>query len=85
MFQDKYKRNNSEIFQVPSTKWQIKKNSKEILFNQKKNEKEKEQQVNLLKLTNTIGDGNSTALYTAYTVYTVYIIQTALHCLNSSM
>ena len=34
---------------------------------------------------NTIRDGGSTALYTAYPVHTVYTIQTALHCLNSSM
>ena len=37
---------------------------------------------------NTIRDGGSTALYTAYTVTllnTVYTIQTALHCLNTSM
>ena len=35
-----------------------------------------------------IRDGGSTALYTAYTVTllnTVYTIQTALHCLNTSM
>ena len=30
----------------------------------------------------TVRDGGSTALYTAYTIYAV---QTALHCLNSSM
>ena len=34
---------------------------------------------------NTIGDGGTTALCTAYTVYSVYIIQTALHCFNTSM
>ena len=34
------------------------------------------------KFQNTIRDGGSTALYS---VYTIYIIQTALHCLNSSM
>ena len=36
----------------------------------------------------TIRDGGSPALLTVYTVYTVYIvntIQTAFHCLNSSM
>ena len=31
---------------------------------------------------NIIRDGGSTALYT---VYTVHAVQTALHCLNSSM
>ena len=44
--------------------------------------KKKNSRDNLLKLTNAIRDGSSTTLYT---VYTVYIIQTALHCLNSSM
>ena len=34
---------------------------------------------------NTIRDGGSTALYSANTVYTFYTVQTALHCLNSSM
>ena len=34
---------------------------------------------------NTIRDGVSTTLYSANTVYTFYTVQTALHCLNSSM
>ena len=40
---------------------------------------------------NTFRDVGSTAIYTAYTVdtvytvYTVYNIQTAFHCLNTSM
>ena len=34
---------------------------------------------------NTIRDGGSTALYSANTVYTFYTVQTALHCLNSSL
>ena len=34
---------------------------------------------------NAIRDGGSTALYSANTVYTFYTVQTALHCLNSSM
>ena len=33
----------------------------------------------------TIRDGGSTTLYSANTVYTCYPVQTALHCLNSSM
>ena len=33
----------------------------------------------------TIRDGGSTTLYSANTVYTFYTVQTALHCLNSSM